>query len=468
MTDPTQLQWNDVETLGKAQLTTLGERWGEPSFLIQRRQRALKSFQTLPMPNIAQEQWRRSSLRRLESTTVGPSADSRRGRPNPKASFPDPKSLFGVAPAGDLLIENGLTRFARMDKKLQSRGAILNQMRSEWESRSRTLKPWLERSFVSAEGKFQALGNAIAKADAVVYVPKGLQVDQPFHSVMRLAGIGVQAGRLLVVIEAGAQLSLLHEIYSDVSRSMTPCIELIDIYICAGGSLEFAHLQIDKGQPWGYSKVQATVEAGGKLQWQFAILGDGTRRDEWNMNLAGEDAGGHMAGFTCLSGDQQSECVTLQQHSAPRTTSDFLLKGAVLDTARSVWRGMVRMEPNAQGADGYQINRNLILSDEARAETLPGLEILADDIRCSHGATVGTLDSNEIFYMLTRGIPEADARRELALGFFEPVLERFPWEGVRRRLRFAVSGKMKTIKNWIGVETSAKPKEATGNPGRIK
>ena len=158
--------------------------------------------------------------------------------------------------------------------------------------------------------------------------------------------------------------------------------------------------------------------------------------------LIGEGASGRMSGFYFTDGNQHLDHDTQQNHLAANTTSDLLFKGALLEQSRSVWQGMIYVAPGAQNADGYQANRNLILSRDARADSIPGLEILADDVRCTHGATVGKIDPEEIFYLQSRGIPTKDAQRILVEGFFDPVVQRIPFDGVRKRLVKSVSQKM--------------------------
>jgi Fe-S cluster assembly protein SufD len=149
-----------------------------------------------------------------------------------------------------------------------------------------------------------------------------------------------------------------------------------------------------------------------------------------------------MSGFYFASGHQHLDHDTQQNHLAPNTTSDLLYKGALLDHSRSVWQGMIYVAPGALGTDGYQANRNLILTKGARADSIPGLEILADDVRCTHGATVGKIDESLLFYLLSRGIPKKDAEQLIVMGFFAPIMERIPFEGVRNRFLDAIQEKM--------------------------
>jgi Fe-S cluster assembly protein SufD len=149
-----------------------------------------------------------------------------------------------------------------------------------------------------------------------------------------------------------------------------------------------------------------------------------------------------MSGFYFTDGVQHLDHDTQQNHLAPHTTSDLLFKGALVGRSRSVWQGMIYVAPAAQKTDGYQANRNLILSPRARADSIPGLEILADDVRCTHGATVGQLDPEPIFYLMSRGLPRKEAERVVVDGFFDPVMQRIPFEGVRERFQRMIDEKM--------------------------
>jgi Fe-S cluster assembly protein SufD len=160
------------------------------------------------------------------------------------------------------------------------------------------------------------------------------------------------------------------------------------------------------------------------------------------IDLVGEGATGKMSGFYFTNGNQHLDHDTQQNHFAPHTTSDLLFKGALQDRSRSVWQGMIYVAPGAQKTDGYQANRNLTLSSQARADSIPGLEIMADDVRCTHGATVGKVDEEQLFYLLSRGIPRKEAIRLIVEGFFEPIMERVPYGGVRQRFRTAIKQKI--------------------------
>ena len=154
------------------------------------------------------------------------------------------------------------------------------------------------------------------------------------------------------------------------------------------------------------------MERDGNLDWIFGAIGSKVTKNFSELDLAGEGATGRISGFYFTDGTQHLDHDTQQNHLAPHTTSDLLFKGALKGKSRSVWQGMIYVAKGAEKTDGYQANRNIILDEGSHADSIPGLEILADDVRCTHGATVGKLEAEPIFYLNSRGIPQKD-RREL-------------------------------------------------------
>jgi len=179
-----------------------------------------------------------------------------------------------------------------------------------------------------------------------------------------------------------------------------------------------------------------------RANWIFGSVGSRLLKSFMEIDLVEEGAEGYMSGFYFADDHQHMDHDTQQNHLAPHTTSDLLFKGALKDTARSVWQGMIYVAPEAQHTDGYQANRNLILSEGARADSIPGLEIMANEVRCTHGATLGRVDDEQVFYLRTRGLPESEAKRIIVEGFFDEVLQRIPFAGVRERFREVVHEKM--------------------------
>jgi Fe-S cluster assembly protein SufD len=206
--------------------------------------------------------------------------------------------------------------------------------------------------------------------------------------------------------------------------------------------LTFVELQSWGEHVWNFTHERARLGQEAALNWIFGAVGSHLTKNFTEIDLDGPGAEGRMSGFYFADGDQHLDHDTQQNHLAPSGTSDLLFKGALLDRSRSVWQGMIYVAPGAQKTDGYQANRNLVLSPKARADSIPGLEILADDVRCTHGATVGQLEQEPIYYLMSRGLPRRDAERLVVDGFFAPVLERVPYERVRERFARMIDMKM--------------------------
>jgi Fe-S cluster assembly protein SufD len=196
---------------------------------------------------------------------------------------------------------------------------------------------------------------------------------------------------------------------------------------------------------WNFTHERVQVERDGNVEWIFGALGSHLTKNFSDLTLKGEGSTGKMSGFYFTDGDQHLDHDTQQNHLAPHTTSDLLFKGALVGESHSVWQGMIYVAGNASKTDGYQANRNLVLCKSARADSIPGLEILADDVRCTHGATVGKVDPEQEYYLQSRGLSPSEAKRLIVEGFFEPVMDRIPFEGVKNRFRESIQQKMNTI-----------------------
>jgi Fe-S cluster assembly protein SufD len=209
-----------------------------------------------------------------------------------------------------------------------------------------------------------------------------------------------------------------------------------------GANLRFVELQSWGTHIWNFTHERVRVEQGGEVDWIFGAIGTRLTKNFSDLDLAGEGARARMSGFYFTDGVQHLDHDTQQNHLAPHTTSDLLYKGALKGKSRSVWQGMIHVAKGADKTDGYQANRNLVLEEGARADSIPGLEILADDVRCTHGATVGKLEPEPLFYLCSRGIPPKEAERLAVEGFFDPIMQRIPFEGVRDRFHEAILTKM--------------------------
>jgi Fe-S cluster assembly protein SufD len=274
-------------------------------------------------------------------------------------------------------------------------------------------------------------------------------IAQPLHSILWGPGEDLaHLSHILVWVDEGASVTYVHESASlsvllaphstlDAPRS-TLHAGIVEIKVADNANLKFVELQSWGKQVWNFSHERVRVSRDGNLDWIFGAVGSRLTKNFSELDLVGDGATGRMSGFYFTDGSQHLDHDTQQNHLAPHTTSDLLFKGALKGRSRSVWQGMIYVAPAAQKTDGYQANRNLVLSPDARADSIPGLEILADDVRCTHGVTVGKLEEEPLFYLKSRGIPTKDAERLIVEGFFDPIMQRIPFEGVRERFQQAI------------------------------
>ena len=251
---------------------------------------------------------------------------------------------------------------------------------------------------------------------------------------------------ILVYLEEDAEVTYVHEAASPTERGeQTLHAGIVEIHVGENAKLEFVELQSWGEHVWNLSHERAQLDRGATIDWIFGAIGSHLTKNFSELNLTGEGSTGRMSGFYFTDNDQHLDHDTQQNHLAKHTTSDLLFKGALTGESRSVWQGMIYVAPGADKTDGYQANRNLVLSPKARADSIPGLEILADDVRCTHGATVGKIDPALTFYLLSRGIPQNEAERLIVEGFFDPIMQRIPFEGVQQRFREAIHKKMESL-----------------------
>ena len=405
---------------------------------------AWETFQATPMPTTSDESWRRTDIRgmRAGAFRLPEQLDLRTLHlPEPPEDYLKP--LAGEAHGGQLVLTADGARLD-LDPELARQGVVFTDLRTAERQHPELLAELLGRVVRPDEGKFAALAAALAQTGVLVYVPRGVQVEKPLHSVLWAPGVDLAyIDHILVWVDQGASLTYVHESASHTEATgQAMHAGLVEVVVGDGANLRFVELQSWGEHVWNFSHERASVGRDANLDWIFGAIGSHLTKNFSELNLAGQGASGRMSGFYFTDGVQHLDHDTQQNHLAPHTTSDLLFKGALRDQSRSVWQGMIYVAPGAQKTDGYQANRNLVLSRQARADSIPGLEILADDVRCTHGATVGKIDADQVFYLRSRGIPYREAERLIVEGFFDPIMQRIPFEGVRSRFQDAIMEKM--------------------------
>ncbi len=423
----------------REEVESISQALGESDALKAQRMAAWVKFESTPMPSTSDEPWRRTDIRGLDVDQVKMQASAK----TPVASeLLQP--LVAESHGALLVLQPGHAPELQTEDDLQEQGVVFTDWATAVREHTEILDRYMDTVVSAEDGKFAALTAAMSQEGVLLYVPAGVQLQQPLHSIFWAPGTDAAFfHRVLIVLERGASAMFFHETASPTeNEGQTVHAGIVEISVAEEASLKFVEVQNLGGHVWNFTHERAKVAREGRLDWIFGAVGSQLTKTFSDLDLTGQGAEGRFSGFYFASERQHFDHDTQQNHLAPNTMSDLLYKGALIDQSRSVWQGMIYVAPEAQKTDGFQANRNLILSKKARADSIPGLEILADDVRCTHGATVGQLEELPIYYLMTRGFPREEAERMMIDGFFAPIMERIPFDGVRERFRGMIEAKL--------------------------
>lgn len=414
-----------------------------PAFLKDFRLRGWNTYESYSLPNTLDEAWRRTDLRDLQTDQFKiPQKDPEQEYPPVPEELSKP--LADESYGGQIILKPGGDASIELAESLKKEGVVFTTLNNAISLYPDLLANVMGRIVKPEESKFAGMTASFGENGIFVYIPPGLKVSQPLQSILWGPGIGLAYfSHIIVWVNEGASLTYVHEASSPSEKNgQTMHSGIVEILVGQNANLKFVELQSWGDHVWNFSHERAQVHRYGNLEWIFGAIGTHLTKNFSDLDLIEEGATGKVSGFYFADGVQHLDHDTQQNHMAPHTTSDLLYKGALKDRSRSVWQGMIFVAPKAQKTDGYQANRNLILSPLARADSIPGLEILADDVRCTHGATVGKIDDNQMFYLQSRGIPKDEAERLIVEGFFDPIMQRISFEGVRKRFQEAIHRKL--------------------------
>jgi len=411
-----------------------------------RRRQAAGTLATLQLPKRDDELWRRTDFGALEQAlpTLDPFLQPPVARNIDDLPAGVIERLSGESGRSALLVQrDSAVVLEQTHPSLTQQKVIVCSLDRATREHENLLAPALGSLLHNDYDWYAALGSALRQGGAFVYVPRGVKASMPVRLFHWLDGAGrLVAPRTVVIVEAGAELTVLEEHLSETIEGPSLHAGGVEVFVGENARLTYAQIQDWGRNVFHYGNVRARVARDAELQWmQVMVGGRMTKANAW-FNLDGQGARAFVNGF--MFGDQRQHfhLHTLQRHLQPNTTSDLLIKCCLKDRARSVYQGLIQVAEDAQRTDAYQANRNLMLSDQARADSIPGLEILANDVRCTHGATLGFVEPEQMYYLMARGLPRAQAQRLIVEAFFEPVIERIPLEAVRERLRGEIERKI--------------------------
>ncbi len=411
----------------------------QPSWLLALRRRAMDACESLPLPNSQMEEWRRTPLRMLRLQGFAPLA------PRPETVPQVPSVLEPLlSPGGRLLTLDGRKVAGSLSEKWVDRGVVFDCLEdSALGPQADLVRDSLFSILDWNYDRFAALHTAFWTGGAFCYIPRGVRVDEPLFLLSALGSGQADLGHLLVVLDEGAEATLVSETASVESGGTGLYCGGIELILKPGARLRFVNLQNWNDAVWHFAHQKAVLQQGAYLEWTLGALGGMLAKVNQHLILDGEQAEAVVNGVMFTENRRHLAYHTLQHHKKPFTRSDLLYKGALQDRSHLVWRGMIRVDEGAIKTDGYQRNDNLILSDRARTDCIPGLEILADDVRCTHGATAGRVDDEEIFYAQTRGLTKREAARMIVTGFFQQVFDRITIDSAREALAEVIGRKVR-------------------------
>jgi Fe-S cluster assembly protein SufD len=383
---------------------------GEPGWLTERRLAAYDIFEKLELPDPKGEEWRYTDVRRFDFE---------------RFDVPRPQDLELDLPAG-----------------LAAKGVVFADFKSALTDHSDLPKEHFFTEVPIDEHKFTALHGAFFSDGVFVYVPRGIEVSVPLEVIRRVDTGGSTFPHTTIVVDENASLTFVDSFSSGDVGAEAICSSVVEIEARAGATVNYISLQ-----RWGrgvhhFQTQRFTGYRDTTVRSLAVNLGSSFARTQVESVLKGEGSFSEMLGLYFADSDQHFAQRTLQEHAAPHSTSDLLYKGALKQRSRSEYSGLIKVARDAQGTDAYQANRNLSLSDEAIARSIPQLEIEANEVRCTHGATVAPVEEEHLFYLMSRGIDRITAQKLIVFGFFGEVLDRIRVANVREDLAQAIAAKV--------------------------
>ncbi len=419
----------------------LARQLQEPIWITELRRKALARHQELPWPHKSDDIWRRTDVSLLD-----PAKGFAPAEPGllQQIRLTEPQAASYTQPLGgeQLLVRaNGIW----LTEPSQDRGGVLVQETAQADrSWGEKLRQAIEADgFTDAEWKLASLNLAFHHDDVAIKVPAGYVLEQPIRLVHLFSAVPHQAIFPLTVITvgAGSSVTLIDEYVSlgDHSHLINGRIELV---LEPDAKVHYVRLQRWAGQGREFLLQRATLAKGSTLTMANLHLGSALSKAHVVTKLMGGLASTKLYGFVFGKGQQHIDQHTLQDHHAPHTFSDLEFKAALQDQSHMIYTGLIRIAKEAKQTQAFQANHNLLLSQEAKAETIPMLEILADDVQCKHGASIGPIDDEQAFYLMSRGVSREIAQRLIVMGFVESIIKQVPFEPLQERLRQEIEGNL--------------------------
>lgn len=421
---------NDKNSRGFSEQTIrrISEIKNEPLWMKEKRLANWLLFERNPVPKGTDESWRRTDISPLRLEGIIPFHNNHLS--HARCQLPDASVSENM-----LVQEDSTVIYKNLSKALEERGVIYTDLDLALIKYPDMVKEYFMTNCVCAGYDiFTPLHLACWSGGAFLYVPKGLEITIPFRAIYSIntPGTGIFQ-HTLIILEQSSKVAFSEELRSDYNNpqsephdSQSLSCGVTEIYLKEGAQLEYFALQDFGMDTYYFGTKRALVDRDGSINWIEGSIGSKLAKSYLEARLKGSGSSCKLLGASFVNNNQHLDISTSMDHIAPNTRGDIYIKGAVDDKARSVFQGMIRIDRSAQQTDSYMGNHNLVLSEKARADSIPALEIEADNVKASHGVTVGQVDEEQLFYLMSRGLPKDDAKDMIVDGFFESLFDRIP------------------------------------------
>jgi len=411
-----------------------------PEWFRARQQDAWTRFTAMPLPNRKDQPWRFSNVAALD---LSPFVVSHSPGETERAEILDRSACLEQVAGRLIYADDFLLRRDPLPEALRQQGVILKPLgRGLIEHEDLFRKHFMAQPAALGSAKFAALHEAFVRSGTFVYVPRGVEVELPIEIFHWLSGENASVfPHTLLIADELSKVTVIEHFRSAQSGGRGFASGVNDLVAGPGAKVTYVCAQNWSENVLSIQMNATTAERDASAMSLNVHLGGAYSRFESLSRLTGQGARSDLLSVSVGHGAQEFDARTLQDHASPHTTSDLLYKNSLSDRSRNTFGGLIRVEPHAHFTDAYQTVRNLLLSDDAEANSMPGLEILADNVKCSHGATSGQLNEDEFFYLLTRGIPASVARQLLVGGFLNEVVERLQHPAIAAKIHDLIEAK---------------------------
>jgi Fe-S cluster assembly protein SufD len=410
-----------------------------PDWLVERRLRAVERLADVSWPTAAEEIWRYSRIGDFDLDRYRPFTLEELGKPgDERAPGGGPWAAEVGKVAGMVVVRDGRVVHHELDPKLEAAGVRVCGIAT---CNDDEVREQLGSETSQSEDAFTVLHDAFLAGGALVSVPAGVVVPDPIVVLHWSEGEGEASfPHTLVIAGADSEVTVLERSGSPETEHLV--VGAVELIVGDAARVGYLSVQQHGSKTWSIATQRARIGNDGSLRSAAIALGGEYARLRSESLLAGRGAESNLLAVYFGDGDQMLDFRTLQDHAAPSTQSNLLFKGAVEDSARSVYSGMIRIREDAAKSEAYQTNRNLVLTEGAGAESIPNLEILNNDVKCSHASAVGSIDEDQLYYLESRGVSPEEAERLIVLGFFDDVLDRLPLRALTASLRRSIVEKI--------------------------